>query len=660
MFTKVLVANRGEIAVRIIRTLKQMNISSVAVFSDVDGGSLHTLLADESVFIGPADARSSYLDIDRVIEAAKSVGAEGIHPGYGFLSENAAFADACAAAGIVFIGPSAGVITAMGDKIGAKDSVTAVGVRVVPGFHQAGADDAKLLGEIARIGFPVIIKPSAGGGGKGMRVIHSIDEAPAALASARREAAASFGDDTLLLERFIESARHVEVQIIGDEHGLVLHLGDRDCSLQRRHQKVVEEAPAPGLPDDVRLAMWDAAVRIAKSVNYTSVGTVEFVVDAMQPKDFFFLEMNTRLQVEHPVTELVTGLDLVELQIRVAAGEALPMTQEEVKLTGHAVEVRVYAEDSNRNFLPASGTLIRYQVPKNVRIDSGVLEGSVIGTNYDPLVFKVVTWATERPAAFKAMDVALSECCVLGVSNNIATLRTLVQDPAVRAGDVSTSLIEKLGLGQSSLQPDDEILIGAALRRQLEFLPDHEASAWDHLDGWRVGAPAPIRWRFAGDDRVTREVSVFGHGAKTLVSVDGGPVQEASIDLVRGSTYRLALNDRIRPMELVIDGERTWACDSGSSWELSQVTDRQLKDHDGSGASSDIVRSPMPGTVTLVGAAVGQFVTKGAVLVVVEAMKMEYALTAPHDGQVAAITSSVGDLVGKDQVLAEIAPAEEI
>ena len=660
MFNKVLVANRGEIAVRIMRTLTAMDIASVAVFSEADRNAQHVAVADEAVLVGSIEATSSYLNISRVIQAALSTGAQAIHPGYGFLSENAEFAAACETAGIVFIGPSAQTIASMGDKIEAKRAVAALGLPVVPGFSEAGAGDARLMEEAAHVGLPLIIKPSAGGGGKGMHVVYELSQIPAALASARREAMSAFGDQSLLLERFIETARHVEVQVIGDQYGTVIHAGDRDCSLQRRHQKVVEEAPAPDLPDEVRASMLNAAVEIARSVEYTGVGTVEFVVDALNPSDHFFLEMNTRLQVEHPVTEMVTGLDLVELQLRIAAGERMPVAQEDVRVCGHAVEVRVYAEDGNRGFLPSSGRLVRYSVPSGVRVDSGVRQGDFIGTKYDPLLFKVIVHAEDRTAAFTGMDAALQDCVVLGVANNIQVLRALVQDPQVRSADLNTGLIESLGLGQHRVNPGPHAVIGAALVLAGALTPLHPASAWACADGWRVGEHAGTSWLLTSGADFSRRVQIIADGSDQWVVVDGGERQRCAIQPCpdRQDSYFVVVDDLAEALTIVVDAGQVWVGAAGSSWELDLPT-KGFQDDIGVGQRSlDHVRSPMPGTVVIVGAKVGDMVSKGAVLAVVEAMKMEYSLTAPHDGVVVAISAKVGNSVIKDAILAEVSPSE--
>ena len=418
-FDTVLVANRGEIAVRVIRTLRAMGIRSVAVFSDADANARHVAEADVAVGIGPAAARQSYLNIEAVVAAARRTGAQAIHPGYGFLSENAEFAAALEAAGIVFIGPPVKAIQTMGDKIAAKTTVSAFGVPVVPGIARPGLTDADLIAAAGDIGYPVLVKPSAGGGGKGMRVVHEPSELQAALTSARREAGAAFGDDTLFLERFVLNPRHIEVQVLADGYGNVVHLGERECSLQRRHQKVIEEAPSPLLDEATRARIGAAACDTARSVDYTGAGTVEFIVSADRPDEFFFMEMNTRLQVEHPVTEMVTGVDLVELQVRVAAGEKLPIAQDDITMTGHAIEARVYAEDPARGFLPTGGDVLDLAEPQGpgVRVDSGLARGTVVGSDYDPMLAKVIAHADDRASALRALDRALADTAVLGVDD---------------------------------------------------------------------------------------------------------------------------------------------------------------------------------------------------------------------------------------------------
>src|SRR3954467_3696117 len=469
MFDTVLVANRGEIAVRVIRTLRAMGIRSVAVHSEADAGALHTGLADVAVPIGPAPAAQSSLSIERILEAAARTGAQAIHPGYGFLSENLEFARACEKAGVVFIGPPVAAIEAMGDKIRAKQTVMAAGVPVVPGRTDPGMTDAQVADAAVAVGFPVLLKPSAGGGGKGMRVVRSVSGLPDAIAAARREAKSSFGDDTLLVERYVGNSRHIEVQVLGDAHGNVIHLRERECSLQRRHQKVIEEAPSPLLDTAMRASMGRAAVEAARGVGFPGAGTVEFIVDADSPSDFFFLEMNTRLQVEHPVTELVTGLDLVEAQVRIAAGERLPFGQDDVALAGHAIGARVYAEDPSRGFLPQAGTVVDLVEPSGdgVRVDSSLAVGSVVGTDYDPMLAKVIAWGPDRETARARLVGALGHTAVLGVTTNTPFLRALLGDPDVVAGRLDTGLIERRGEALTLVSPPSASVFAAAALYEL-------------------------------------------------------------------------------------------------------------------------------------------------------------------------------------------------
>ena len=461
MFDRVLVANRGEIAVRILRTLRRLGVSSVAVYSDADATAQHVLLADAAVRLGPPPARESYLDIDRVIAGAVASGAQAIHPGYGFLSENPAFARACEEAGLVFIGPSPEVIEAMGDKIAAKQAAIAAGVPVVPGRHDPSMDDADVIAAVEEIGRPALLKPAAGGGGKGMRVIRAGDDVAGAIASARRESLAAFGDDRLLVERFVDAPRHIEVQVLADAHGAVLHLGERECTLQRRHQKVIEEAPSSLLDEPTREALFASAVRLARSVGYVNAGTVEYVVPSTRPGEFAFLEMNTRLQVEHPVTEEVTGLDLVEQQLRIAAGEPLGLSQEDIQLRGHAMEARVYAEDPQRGYLPTGGTIRLWRAPSEARVDSGVATGDRVTSYYDPMLAKVIVHAPTREEAITGLHNALRETVCLGVTTNIDDLADLLDDERVRRGDMDTSLVDSRV--PREIAPSVEVLAGAAI-----------------------------------------------------------------------------------------------------------------------------------------------------------------------------------------------------
>ena len=518
MFGTVLVANRGEIAVRVIATLRDLGIASVAVYSDADAGARHVREADEAIRLGPAPAAESYLHIGRILDAARQAGAQAIHPGYGFLAENAAFARACADAGLVFIGPPPAAIEAMGDKIAAKATVAAAGVPVVPGAGERGMTEQDLLDAAPAIGFPLLIKPSAGGGGKGMRLARSPGELAGAIAGARRAAKAAFGDDTLLLERFVERPRHIEIQVFADTHGHTIHLGERECSLQRRHQKIIEEAPSPLLDEARRDAMGRAAAEAARSVGYVGAGTVEFIVPGDEPDDFFFMEMNTRLQVEHPVTELVTGLDLVEWQLRVAAGEPLPLRQEQIRLTGHAAEARIYAEDPARGFLPTGGTVLALGEPAgpHVRTDSGLAAGMTVTSAYDPMLAKIIAWAPDRDAALRRLDGALAGTAVLGVTTNTAFLRALLRHPDVLAGRLDTGLVER-HLGElTAADVPDEVLAAAALAELLASQPAGPVTdPWDVPDGWRPGEHAWTRLRLACAPREPAEVRIRARPART-------------------------------------------------------------------------------------------------------------------------------------------------
>ncbi|RBY93612.1 acetyl/propionyl-CoA carboxylase subunit alpha [Blastococcus sp. TF02-8] len=686
MFQTVLVANRGEIAVRVIRTLREMGIRSVAVYSDADAGALHTRLADVAVRIGPAPAAQSYLSIERVLEAAAATGAQAIHPGYGFLSENVDFARACEQAGVVFIGPPVAAIEAMADKIRAKQTVTAAGVPVVPGRTEPGMDDDEVAAAAVEVGFPVLLKPSAGGGGKGMRVVRSAGELPEAIAAARREASGSFGDDTLLVERYVGNSRHIEVQVLGDAHGTVVHLGERECSLQRRHQKVIEEAPSPLLDTAMRASMGRAAVEAAKAVGYTGAGTVEFIVDADRPRDFFFLEMNTRLQVEHPVTEMITGLDLVEQQIRVAAGERLPVEQSDVSLDGHAIEARLYAEDPARGFLPQAGTVLGLVEPSGagVRVDSSLAVGSVVGTDYDPMLAKIIAWAPDRETARARLVGALGRTAVLGVTTNAAFLSALLTDDDVVAGRLDTGLIERRGDELTTAQPPSDHVPAAAGRLDTGLIErrgdelttaqppsDHVPAAaalallveaeptgpvvdrWDVPDGWRLGEPAWTvrRLQIAGGEAVT--VRVRGRSAAAEVAVGEGRPLAAGARR-DGDRLTVTVDGSTTTYALVHAGGTVWLAADG---HVTAVREQErLASSAGAAAGDGVVTSPMPGTVTVVRAEVGDQVEAGTPLLVVEAMKMEHVLTAPVAGTVTELGVTAGQTVALDERLAVVTP----
>ncbi|WP_245899027.1 biotin carboxylase N-terminal domain-containing protein [Nonomuraea indica] len=664
MFDTVLVANRGEIAVRIIRTLRGLGVTSVAVHTASDAGARHVRDADLALEI------PGYLDGEAIVAAARASGAQAVHPGYGFLAENAAFARRCAEAGLAFVGPPPDAIDAMGDKIRAKATVSAAGVPVVPG----GAEPGDSLEEWTD--FPALIKPSAGGGGKGMVLVRAASELPAALESARRTARAAFGDGTLLIERYVADPRHIEIQVLADAHGNTVHLGERECSLQRRHQKIVEEAPSPFVTEETRAAMGAAAVEAARAVGYTGAGTVEFIVDGTTGA-YHFMEMNTRLQVEHPVTELVTGLDLVELQLRVAAGEPLPFAQDDVRLRGHAVEARVYAEDPARGFLPTGGPILALHEPANgsgVRVDSGVAEGGVVGSEFDPMLAKVIAWAPSREEALRRLDRALADTVLLGVTTNVPFLRGLLVHPAVRAGHLDTGLVERiLPDVVPAVETPGDVLAAAALA--FHALPQG-ADPWEVTDGWRVGEPAWTTWRLETRDGVHAvqlrglphrgaEVRVLGDAAASGVSASdpaltGEPVVPPVPARIRQDGSRLAVTLAGRTTHYVQarHGDTLWLGRDGAAWAVTRHLIGDPGDRPGAaGAGDGVVRSPMPGTVLVVKAQAGEQVDEGQPLVIVEAMKMEHTVTAPVGGVVAELPVQAGQPVDMDAVLAVVTPA---
>jgi 3-methylcrotonyl-CoA carboxylase alpha subunit len=627
MFRTLLIANRGEIACRIIATARRMGIRTVAVYSDADAAARHVRLADVAVRIGPAAALASYLDIAAVLDAARATGAEAIHPGYGFLSENAEFAAACADAGYVFVGPTPAAIRAMGSKSEAKALVAAAGTPVVPGYHGDDQSDARLSAEAQTIGFPLLVKASAGGGGKGMRLVTTAGDFPTALASARREARAAFDDDKVLLERYLAAPKHLEVQILADATGHTIHLFERDCSVQRRHQKVIEEAPGPTVTPELRALLGAAAVRAAKAIGYLGAGTVEFIAEGA---GFHFMEMNTRLQVEHPVTEAITGLDLVEWQLRIAAGEHLTIDQQDVRAAGHAIEARVYAENPRAGFLPSTGRLLHVAFPAGVRVDSGVATGDEVTVHYDPMLAKVIAHGADRAAAVAALDAALGGTEIAGVEHNVAFLRRLLADPAFLAGTYTTGLIEHAG---DRLLPAPDrtgaLLATLAVQRQASG-----PGVWDRADGFRINGPGLFRQslRF---ERTLAAVCIEGARAQ----VDA---QRYRIDDVvwEGARVGLRLDGEQATARVLISGNAVYVMRSGATerWMLPDAA----ADLTTVGGVGGRVTSPMPGQVIAVAVAVGDAVTEGAPLVVVEAMKMEHTLRAPRDGRVAAIACAVG------------------
>ncbi|MCX5390837.1 acetyl/propionyl/methylcrotonyl-CoA carboxylase subunit alpha [Streptomyces sp. NBC_00094] len=638
MFDTVLVANRGEIAVRVIRTLRALGVRSVAVYSDADADARHVREADTAVRIGPPAAAESYLSVPALLDAAARTGAQAVHPGYGFLAENAGFAQACADAGLVFIGPTASAISLMGDKIRAKATVKAAGVPVVP-----GAADPELASAARELGAPVLLKPSAGGGGKGMRLVRDLAVLDEEIAAARREARSSFGDDTLLVERWIDRPRHIEIQVLADTHGNVVHLGERECSLQRRHQKIIEEAPSVLLTPEIRASMGAAAVEAARSCGYVGAGTVEFIVPGGDPSAYYFMEMNTRLQVEHPVTELITGVDLVEWQLRVAAGEPLPFAQDDIRLDGWAIEARICAEDPSRGFLPSGGTVLALNEPQGpgVRTDSGLLQGTEVSSLYDPMLSKVIVHAKDRPTALRKLRAALADTVTLGVPTNAGFLRRLLAHEDVVAGALDTGLVER---DAESLVPEgvpDEVYAAAAAVRLAGLTPvtrDGWADPFSAPSGWRLGGrPAPLPF----------PVRVPGHEPVVVEAPGGARVTDTSVTVtVDGITHHFHRSGN-------------WLGRDGDSWH---VLDHDPVEAALSGAKhggADTLAAPMPGTVTVVKVAVGDEVEAGQSLLVVEAMKMEHVISAPHAGTVTELDVTPGSTVAMDQILAVVAPREE-
>jgi acetyl-CoA/propionyl-CoA carboxylase biotin carboxyl carrier protein len=659
MFDTVLVANRGEIAVRIIRTLRSMGIRSVAVYSEADTNARHVTDADVARRIGPAPAALSYLSVERIIDAALATGAQALHPGYGFLAENSDLATACAEAGIVFVGPPAAVIAAMGDKIRAKATVASQGVNVVPGISGAGLDDEELAEQALTVGFPILIKPSAGGGGKGMRLVTAAEDLAAEIASAKREALGAFGDSTLLVERFIERPRHIEVQVLADAHDNIVHIGERECSLQRRHQKVIEEAPSAFLSDVQRDAIAAQAVSAARACGYVNAGTVEFIVSGDRPDEAYFMEINTRLQVEHPVTEMVWGLDLVELQLRVASGEALPFTQADLKPRGHAMEARVYAEDVRREFLPTGGRVLALHEPvdmPNVRVDSSLLVGSEIGSSYDPMLSKVIAWGPDRATARRTLDRALASTTVLGVTTNVAFLRVVLADPGVANAAMDTSLVERIAEQALPRSTPPHIAAVAALCHLSSAPPVPPATPpWDDLGGWRVGDPAWVTWRAStgdGEQLELRSRKTSRANQFDVMASDGSIVATTlTLHNARGS---IEFGGETSQFRVATSGRTIWVGSEGDTWSFTEhepTAARQTQAHDGAA-----IESPMPGTVIAVLVSAGDSVAVGQPVVVVEAMKMEHTLRASADGVVTEQLVKVGDRVALNQLLAVIEP----
>jgi 3-methylcrotonyl-CoA carboxylase alpha subunit len=657
-FRTLLIANRGEIACRVIRSARAMGLRTVAVYSEADRDAVHVAMADEAVLLGPARARDSYLNIERVIEAARQSGAEAVHPGYGFLSENAEFAQACLDAGLVFVGPTAAMMTAMGSKSGSKELMEKAGVPLVPGYHGEAQDEATLARAADRIGFPVLVKASAGGGGRGMRAVNSAGELAAAIVSAKREAKAAFGDDRMLIEKFVQNPRHIEVQIVGDSHGNLLSLFERECTLQRRHQKVIEEAPSPTLDPRQREVVCAAARKAAAAVNYVGAGTIEFVSDG---KEVFFIEMNTRLQVEHPVTELVTGIDLVEWQLRVAFGEKLPMAQDEITLDGHAIEARIYAENPQKNFMPSVGRIKTWRTPDAVdglRIDAGYRDGDAVSPHYDAMLAKVIAWAPTRQAAIERLNRGLEQTDVRGIVTNIPFLAALVTHPDVRANVIDTGFIERelTQLTAPSTPGDIELCaaVAAIVHEERKSARKEAHSPWQTFGWMPVGKRQRVfafRQATGAEQKVTLQ---YGAGASVLsIGERQFTFETSSADDDGG--FDLTLDGMKSRVMAVIDGHELYLRTRGGRFDLHWVdpfggeTEEQV--------GEDKIVAPLPGTVVALLAEEGATLEKGAAILTLEVMKMEQTLRAPFAGVLRKIKCRVGDIVGEGVELAEIEPA---
>ena len=664
LFGKILIANRGEIACRVVRTARRLGIATVAVYSEADRHAMHVELADEAWPIGPPAAQDSYLNISAILAAARNSGAEAVHPGYGFLSENAEFAEACAAAGVVFIGPPASAIRAMGSKAAAKTLMHRAGVPLVPGYHGEDQDPEHLADEAERTGFPVLIKAAGGGGGKGMRVVAEAAEFGAALAAAKREAAAAFADNRMLIEKYLPRARHIEIQIFADSQSNAVHLFERECSIQRRHPKVLEEAPAPGFDPARRRAMGKTAVTAARVVGYVGAGTVEFIADA---KRFYFIEMNTRLQVEHPVTEMVTGLDLVEWQLRVAAGEALPCGQAELGLRGHAIEARLYAEDPERGFLPQTGTLhgLRFPSAEIARVDTGVRQGDVVTPFYDPMIAKIIVWGENRAAATERLRRALAETAVLGVATNLGMLVRLARHTEFAAAAVDTGFIDR---HRDQLLPGHRpapgrALAAAAVARLVSRAAAAGAAAagsadryspWAQCGGWRLGSEdhQELVFRDGAEERTVVATARAGNWQLSL----GGEVVSGTGERRPDGSMTVVL-DGVRGHATVLDHDsETAVLLAGEIWPLVEID--PLAAREGADPGTGRLTAPMPGRVTQLLVAVGDTVRRGEPLMIIEAMKMEHTVAAPVDGTVEAVRFTVGDLVEEGAELIALATPE--
>jgi 3-methylcrotonyl-CoA carboxylase alpha subunit len=657
-FRTLLIANRGEIACRVIRSARAMGLRTVAVYSEADRDAMHVAMADEAVLLGPARARDSYLNIERVIEAARKTGAEAVHPGYGFLSENAEFARACLNAGLVFVGPTAEMMTAMGSKSGSKALMEKAGVPLVPGYHGEAQDEATLANAANKIGFPVLVKASAGGGGRGMRVVNSAGELSAAIVSAKREAKAAFGDDRMLIEKYVQNPRHIEVQVIGDSHGNLLSLWERECTLQRRHQKVIEEAPSPTLDANQRETVCAAARKAAAAVNYVGAGTIEFVSDG---KEVFFIEMNTRLQVEHPVTELITGVDLVEWQLRVAFGEKLPLAQDEIKLNGHAIEARVYAENPQKNFMPSVGRIRTWRTPEAVdglRIDAGYRYGDAVSPYYDAMLAKVIAWAPTRQAAIERLNRGLEETDVRGIVTNIPFLSALITHPQVRANTIDTGFIERelKKLTEASGAPGDLELcaaVAAIVDDEQKAARKQAHSPWQTF-GWMPVGQRQRAFSFRQGQGAETRVTLRYGGDRSTLSI-GKHQFVFAISPADDGSFDLTIDGVKSRVTAVIEGHELYLRTRNGRFELHWVdpfggeTEEQV--------GEDKIVAPLPGTVVALLAEEGAKLEKGAAILTLEVMKMEQTLRAPFAGVLKKIKCKVGDIVGEGVELAEVEPS---
>jgi len=666
MFDKILIANRGEIACRIARTARRMGIATVAVYSEADANAMHVKACDEAYLIGPAPAVDSYLQADKILEVAKKSGAQAVHPGYGFMSENASFSKACKDAGIVFIGPPESAIISMGSKSEAKIVMTEAGVPLVPGYHGDDQSLETLKKKSDGVGFPQLIKATAGGGGKGMRVVTSSDEFEAALTSCKRESKASFGDDKVLIERYLTAPRHVELQIFADTHGNAVHVFERDCSIQRRHQKVIEEAPAPGMTEELRAAMGKAAIDSAKAINYVGAGTVEFLLDT--DGSFFFMEMNTRLQVEHPISEMISGQDLVEWQLLVASGEPLPLTQEELKINGHAFEARIYAESPENDFLPATGTLEYLKTPepnKHIRVDTGVQQGDEVSVYYDPMIAKLIVWDKDRDSALRQMKAALLDYQILGLSTNLEFLSKLFSAPAFAREELDTGFIEKnesdLFLNKDENSPPSEVMALACLYELLQIKATAKAvqsatadpsSPWGIGDGWQLNQDNFNSIDLEVNGKQSRIIAHYRKQGYQLDFADIGnegngkennPSLMISGTMLNDNVLSAELDDRKLSATFIKKNQQISILFEGRVWNIT-IHDPRMDAMENEGQAGGLV-APMPGSVVAVEVNVGDDVKEGDILVIVEAMKMEHSIAAPKDGTVKEIYFGVGDQV---------------